>query len=364
VPSRLTAGGLPANTAEVLSEVAGIAGTPGGMSERADALLAVVGKVVPFDAGWIALLPPGRRIHVPLSRRGYDDRVRSYLDSPDVLADIELTGMHRSSRPVRGPDSPVPLSEVPGWAEYLEPAGFREGLSVGLFGPDGRYLGVLAVHTCTAVPATQEAYNLVGLLAGQIATAVDPLRSIATIAGIVHSATAGIVLTPAGTVLPLPGLPDHVLLARGSDVLEVAAAGLAEGSVHTSFLAQLPGAGAHVRITVLAAPPDVQFFAAAVVLISPPGELYGLSPRELQVLGVLVTGASNQQMAAALGITGRTIAVHVEHARTKLAASSRTAAASRALRLGLFVPHGLLAAQNRTSQNRTSPSRTGSPAPR
>jgi DNA-binding CsgD family transcriptional regulator len=79
-----------------------------------------------------------------------------------------------------------------------------------------------------------------------------------------------------------------------------------------------------------------------VVLLAPPPDLYGLSRRELEVLGLLVTGASDERIAAALGITARTAAAHVEHVRAKLAAPSRTAAAARALRLGLFVAPSLL----------------------
>jgi DNA-binding CsgD family transcriptional regulator len=212
---------------------------------------------------------------------------------------------------------------------------------VGLFTPDNRYVGLLGVVTERATPAGQEALNLIGLLAPQIAAAVDPLRSLATISGMVHEAIAGIVLTPAGALLPLPGLPDHQLLALGSSVLLAAARQLREGSPHVSFLAPQAGAEGtetHVRITVLTTPADLQVFAAAVVLVSPAGDLHGLSHRELQVLGLLVTGASNSQIALTLGITGRTVEAHVDHVRAKLAAPSRTTAAVRALRLGLFVP--------------------------
>jgi DNA-binding CsgD family transcriptional regulator len=120
--------------------------------------------------------------------------------------------------------------------------------------------------------------------------------------------------------------------------------------LHASFLAPLPvtpddaaadGGAAHVRITVLTTPPDVRFFAAAVVLVGPPGDLHGLSAQELQVLGLLVTGASNERIAVALGISRRTVEGHVDHVRAKLAGRSRTAAVARALRLGLFVPPAL-----------------------
>jgi DNA-binding NarL/FixJ family response regulator len=56
-----------------------------------------------------------------------------------------------------------------------------------------------------------------------------------------------------------------------------------------------------------------------------------------------VTGASNQQIAEDLGITARTVEVHVDHLRAKLAAPSRTTAVARALRLGLFVPPAVTA---------------------
>jgi DNA-binding CsgD family transcriptional regulator len=194
--------------------------------------------------------------------------------------------------------------------------------------------------------------DLLLVCAAPIAAAVDPWRSMATIAGVVQRATAGIVFAPSGAVLPLPGLPDHRLLAPGSGVLAAAAVQLTQGGLYASFLAPLStqdaaeaggadGTQTHARITVLAAPPDVRPFAAAVVLISPAGDLHGLSPRELQVLGLLVTGASNERIAAALGITVRTVEVHVDHLRAKLTAPTRTAAAARALRLGLFVPSSL-----------------------
>src|SRR3954452_7880142 len=346
MPSDRGAAGLPVNIAEVLSEVTGVAATSGRLTERAEALLAQVRRLVPFDAGWISLLPPGQDVHVSLARSGYDQRGCGFLDGAAMLTDVGRGGLRRPRRPVRPRDLPFPPSELPGWAEYLQPAGFRDGISVGLFTPEGDYLGLLTMHSQTGDQFSDAVRDAVRLLAPPIASAVDPLRSVATIAAIIKQATAGTVLTPSAGALPLPGLPDHWLLAQGSRVLEEARAQLAQNGAHASFLAPLPGAAegdSHARITVLAAPPDLQFFTAAVVMVSPTGDLHGLSRRELQVLGLLVTGASNEQIAAGLGITVRTVELHVDHVRAKLAASSRTAAAAaRALRLGLFIPPSLL----------------------
>lgn len=77
---------------------------------------------------------------------------------------------------------------------------------------------------------------------------------------------------------------------------------------------------------------------AGMVLLSPPGDLRGLTARELEVLGLLIDGCANQEIARALVVAPRTVAAHMEHILVKLGASSRTLAAVRAERAGLYVP--------------------------
>lgn len=352
------------NLAEIIREFAGLAAEPGGVVERAEALLQELLTLVRCDAGLITLLPPGEDRYLSLARSGYDERIHGFQDGPAYLEDVELAGLRRSRRPVRLRDLEVSPSELVGWAEYLEPAGFRDGMGTALFSGEGRYLGTLCLATRAAGAMNDAVRELVGLLATPIATGVDPWRSLATIAGLVEHATAGVVLAPAGVVQELPGLPGHRLLEAGSGVLAAATAQLNEGGLHASFLAPLPvtgdeaavdGAATHVRITVLAAPPDVRCFAAAVVVVGPPGELHRLSAQELQVLGLLVTGASNERIAVALGISRRTVEGHVDHVRTKLAGRSRTAAVARALRLGLFVPPALFVRRSARAPHGTPP---------
>ncbi len=82
--------------------------------------------------------------------------------------------------------------------------------------------------------------------------------------------------------------------------------------------------------------------AAAVVLEeTPPAtpgtapSLYGLTTRELEVLHLLATGASNQQIANTLFISVTTVKGHVQSIMRKLDLSSRTALAAFAVRTRL-----------------------------
>ena len=61
----------------------------------------------------------------------------------------------------------------------------------------------------------------------------------------------------------------------------------------------------------------------------------GLSPREIEVLGVLAEGRTNRQIAQALFIAEKTAAIHVSRILDKLGATNRTEAAAAAHRLGL-----------------------------
>lgn len=66
-----------------------------------------------------------------------------------------------------------------------------------------------------------------------------------------------------------------------------------------------------------------------------PTAVAGLSAREIEVLGLLVRGMSNKQIASELTVSVRTVGSHVEHIYTKIGVSARGAAAMYAMRHGL-----------------------------
>jgi non-specific serine/threonine protein kinase len=61
----------------------------------------------------------------------------------------------------------------------------------------------------------------------------------------------------------------------------------------------------------------------------------GLSPRELEVLRLIVDGRSNREIGDNLFISTRTVATHVAHILSKLGLDSRAAAAAYAVRNGI-----------------------------
>jgi DNA-binding NarL/FixJ family response regulator len=62
-----------------------------------------------------------------------------------------------------------------------------------------------------------------------------------------------------------------------------------------------------------------------------------LTPRELEVLQLLVRGLSNKAIGFQLDISEHTVKFHVNAIMTKLSAQSRTEAAVRATQMGLVL---------------------------
>ena len=321
--------------------LARIAGSADPLPERARALLAALRPVVPFDAAWLALADPLRSSYSSLASADLDDRVVDFLSGPLMAHDIEVTGTDRDRPPLSPSDLPYAAAELPTWSDCLIPAGIHEALAVALFTDGGRHVGFLALLSGNGAPPAAVVRRRLAALAPVLAHGIDPMRSLLTTARLVRGATAGTALRRDGRTEPLPGLQGDPLLVVGSPVLTAACGRIADGQVYSSFLWPLGGWHAprgHTRVTALAAPDDEPAVLAGVVLLSAVPDRRGLTPRELEVLGLMVEGCSNQEIARTLVVAPRTVAAHVEHLLVKLGASTRTLAAVRAEREGLYVP--------------------------
>ncbi len=76
--------------------------------------------------------------------------------------------------------------------------------------------------------------------------------------------------------------------------------------------------------------------AVAEVLTKRPTRRAALSPRELEVLGLITGGATNRDIAARLFITEATVKTHLLHIYGKLEVKDRAAAVAAALTSGLL----------------------------
>jgi DNA-binding CsgD family transcriptional regulator len=168
------------------------------------------------------------------------------------------------------------------------------------------------------------------------------MRTIRAAAGLVHDATAAAVLTRGGSVLPVPGLPTHRVLAANSPALDEAAERLDAGDAYAAFLYPAPdsgpGPGALLRVSVLDCPGEGADHLRALLLVSPAAEVRGLSHRALRILGLVIEDWPDERIAVYLATTVQDVAGCIRRCMHLLAAPSRTALAVRALREGLFLP--------------------------
>lgn len=332
-----------------VAELIEIAASTLPLIERAQGLLERLDRWLPVEATWLTLSDPESNVYATVGSTGLERSVLDYLDRPAVAQEIQLYELNQNRPPVSVAELPVAVDELPTWAECLIPAGFRDGLGVPLCEPGGPYLGMLSLLFSSGESPSPAMRDRLTQLSPLIARGLSPMRSLLATARIVRGATSGVVLHQDGTIHPLAGLEDHALLVADSPVVDIARGTLLAGQVYRSFMWPAPdgpGATGHVRMTVLAAT-EVPAFVLGTVLVTPRVECRGLTPRELQVLGLLVDGRSNQQIAHRLAVAPRTVAAHMEHLLNKLEAPTRTAAAVRAEREGCYVPPPLDAPQAR-----------------
>jgi DNA-binding CsgD family transcriptional regulator len=304
-------------------------------------MLQTLRRLVPFDAAWLAVADPMSSRYTSVASTDLDHGTLEYLSGPQMAHDIEVAGTDRARPPLSPSDLPYPATEIPTWAEWFIPTGFHEALGVALFDGGQRHVGHLTLLFSSKEPPSLVERRRLHQLTPLLARGSDPLRSLAAAARLVRGATAGAVLCRDSATRPLPGLDGDALLAEGSPVVTIARSCIDEGQVFASFLWPRGGRHApdgHVRVTALAGPGEAPASVLGTVVLSPVTDLRGLTPRELEVLGLLVDGCSNQQIARALVVAPRTVAAHLEHILVKLGAPTRTLAAVRAEREGLYVP--------------------------
>ncbi|WP_374969343.1 hypothetical protein [Terrabacter sp. BE26] len=285
--------------ASLRAEMTQIAAEAGTLEHRADALLTCLRRRIPYAAAWIGLRDPETRIHHRVGSDGDTDALVRYFTHPAADDELEALGLNRFQPPVSASNLGVPLAETRAWGEYLLPAGFVDGVIVGLFADDGRHLGFLSLLSGDPPERTTSYAGALADLRPIIVDAVDRLPSFSAAARLVGDAIGGLVITRASGRVPVPGLPSHPMLADGSATLAAARRHAAAPGTAATFLS--PWSGSLLRISVLDFR-DGTDHLSALVLVRPAGDVGGLEMPDVRLLGALVEGWDDDRIRAGAGL--------------------------------------------------------------
>ncbi|MCO1656136.1 helix-turn-helix transcriptional regulator [Pseudonocardia humida] len=300
------------------------AGTAPGLAAAA---LVELRGVLPYDCASLARWDPAAGRHRTVAAAGYPPDAQRAIDA-GMHADPLFDEVRRSGRPVRVRDIPGPRRSGRMFDTVIGPLGFRDGLTHCLTAPDGRYLGMVNISTLDARQPDDDAVALLELLADDLAGLLDPLPApVAATAALATGEADGLFVGRGGATALSPGARPELVGPR-SPLHPLLVAALAGRPVPASALVVL---GRELLAVALDPRPG-----GVVVLHRPASAPHGLTLRELDVLAALARGRTNGQVAAALGITPRTVAAHVEHLLAKTGAPNRAAAARLATHLGLL----------------------------
>jgi DNA-binding NarL/FixJ family response regulator len=317
---------------ELVSDVAGISADPGHPAHVARDVLYRLHESMNFDAAAMCSYDPETGKHDTLFQVGYDTGVLRYLNQGFVTDDPAFVTMRL------GRHQPLRWCDVPEYAQTFSarsvfmPHGYQEGISTLLFKADGSYTGTLHLSFLTPKPLRPKAQRSLAALQPRLATVTDPLRSNSSTGWEQHVRTgfASGFLTSRGDLTELPGANQKIDHSdpRLLDVIRRAAS--SGGTAPHKFWVRTSGKDVLVQMAPV--------YRGHVVTLSSPPLPFGLTSRELEVLGLLARGLTNPEIGIELSLGSRTVGTHVEHILSKMGCTSRTGAVALAAAQSIVPP--------------------------
>lgn len=304
--------------------------SPSQRNAIADEILDLVGKWIPYVGCSISAFDPVTGLHETVASRGYPENIVDHLDHWFVshdeafqhLTDVDPT-------PLRWRDFPFEYAEMYSARELFIPQGYRDGATICLRARDGRHTGNLHINADGLDVLSDEVFGKFAQLQYLLGGTVDKLREaqfmIATLDGEVGEA---VVILADRTVISVPGFGEIYCLRQDSLLVEMLSSHLADQEISASFRWRDESRRWHV-VTLR------RFSVGLIASDSLCAVPHGVTFSEMRVLGGLVLGLSNHEIADNLYLSERTVSKHVEHILAKLGCRSRTSAAVSALHLGL-----------------------------
>lgn len=274
-------------------------------------------------------------------------RVIVNLDYPNEVADYMSTVYVRecpgykfaaqSKIAARICDTPFDFRETRTFAEALGPAGFREGITVAFTNQWNGQSGFLAMSSSSPTPVTNETCLGLTLLAPALADLASPPMPRTDATG---DESAVVEIDNLGGLRWLRHDFDRPAPASESELREFARYLRVARRARAGFHARSDdGTWWHIRGHVRA----ISNPGLTVVVTMSPGTPRGaLTPREMDILGLVCRGLTNGQIASELYISIGTVKTHVEALLRKLEQQNRSGLVAIAAAEDLFSARYLL----------------------
>lgn len=276
-------------------------------------------RVLPYDDALLSRWDPLAKEHVHVAGAmspSASDFIRYELHRDPLFGYVKRTGLTQwLSGLTRDQRTSSPTVR-----RVVEPHGYAEGLTQCLYSSEGRYVGVLNLGVRRLGPGLEDAKRVLALLFDSLAAAVEAGPEVDAAAPREWAFFFPDRLDRHAGVAPALGLGEDFPIA------EVVGKALRTRRLPATLLVPFHGACVEVQLQRVEEGTRARF---RMVDWDCP-----LSWREVEVLAEVARGLTNDEIAARLRITPRTVAAHLEHILSKLDAPNRAAAAAYAASLG------------------------------
>ncbi len=196
--------------------------------------------------------------------------------------------------------------------------------------PEGRYVGAYHLSWTSSAAATDERREIIQRFRPILAELCDQLRTPRLLAEGVAPNSFALVISSSGAAFDLLSRAPGPHLGEGGALRRLLLEKLRPWTPRRFVWADEGGLCHRVAII----PCQRNMVLVTEELIPWP---YDLSLREIQVLHLVATGASNPQIAEQLFVSPRTVSTHIEHILAKMSCVSRAQLAARAMSEGLLL---------------------------
>jgi len=317
--------------------------------DQATQITRLLRDLVRSQAIALVAMDPVSGTHRSLFDDGYTDRTLSYVVDGFVrTCPAYAIAREKDTHSLRWRDYKrdwnLYLPDTVTAQQYLMPDGFREGSTMCLRLPDGRYIGAIHMSWSKEVHATDDRRELTERFQPILLNICDQLRTPQLLADELAPNSYALAVSPNGFAFHLPNRSPGPHLGEGGDLRRLVLEKLKSLKLRSFVWPDEAGRCHMVTIT----PCRGNILLITEYCTHWP---YNLSLREIQILHLVTSGASNPDIAEQLFVSPRTVSTHIEHILAKMNCESRTRLAA------LAVSEGLLLAESPSRRSRKLASR-------